>query len=684
MFTIKKVKYKKANADGYTRLCLYVRCNTTGESLPVNGNSEVGVDFYKAKVRVRFNREYVDSENNLTKGLIEPTDVTAACLVKAMSARGLDTKTISTMKKHFCWNTIISKKIPKNIDPDHWFHGLVTVFPYMRMFDYEYCLNDEVVGLKRYLNNIGVYFSASEVHGIVEHMGFGSPELFLKNVVELVNVPNLSTNKILKLLNSIPTDMIPSETRRMLRICVHIKDRQTRTGSVYVPLPHRTLWNSELDLFPTLFHENSSSLICMVSQRESEARFVAFIQSLERENDQTNERLSVSKLLNEGQVNAVDNTLCYPVSLINGPPGSGKTFITKEIIKQLHHMNVYFLAPTGKAVYRLQEAVGTESGCYFYTIHKFKGMVRTQRLQNNPMVPNLFIIDEASMLGHTHMNLLWSIWKVVKPSGIVFLGDTNQLPPIDPGDLFRDLLLSNKIPQTTLTERLRQKNDCDGLMGAIIAVENKRVPTQYDDTFQHLRITEQIAERAHEYLFPRYTYDDFRKGNVMVIGSKNDTVNRLSGLIRATLVPESRNQENPEFCDKDLVRCNSNLYNDDYEILRGTPGVVMIQKQLAIQKEVERFVIFENNGNPELVDKNLELEFNYAISCHKAQGSEADHVVFVLENHVCAPLHKRNLLYTAMTRAKKTLTIIGPMDVLQYMVTNEPVKRCTTMHEHFL
>jgi ATP-dependent exoDNAse (exonuclease V) alpha subunit len=109
--------------------------------------------------------------------------------------------------------------------------------------------------------------------------------------------------------------------------------------------------------------------------------------------------------------------------------------------------------------------------------------------------------------------------------------------------------------------------------------------------------------------------------------------------------------------------------------MRGTPGVVCTENGRLVAK-------FDNHCT-EYVDEGknkVSTEFNYAVSCHKAQGSEADHVMFVLEDSVCAPLHKRNLLYTAMTRAKKTLTIVGPMDVLHYMVANDPEKRCTTIH----
>ena len=94
-------------------------------------------------------------------------------------------------------------------------------------------------------------------------------------------------------------------------------------------------------------------------------------------------------------------------------------------------------------------------------------------------------------------------------------------------------------------------------------------------------------------------------------------------------------------------------------------------------------VYYENNSSKSLRHEDHKVELNYATTCHKSQGREAEHVVLALEPQICAPLHKRNLLYTAMTRAKKTLTIVGPMDVVCHMVSHDPEKRLTTINEHF-
>lgn len=683
-YVIKRISYKRENVS-YARLCLGVRCPRTGEQFQVNGYSDVGIAFYKPSGRVRFNRAHVDKTNNLTKGLLEPVEVTSTALATAMRAAGHPTTVVRTVRNHFCWDTILSKALPENVppsfDPDHWLAALAVVYPCVRYVEADnrgrYCVNDEVVGLKRFLTDIGVYYTTRDIYNIIDHMSFNSREDFVSRLDKLVEVSQLTGKKIIDLVNAVPSHMITPETRRLLRILAHVKEHQSLTGSIYVPLPPPVLWNE--NRFPRLFYEKDQK-VCLVNQREDEARFVRFIMS-------TCEHLGDEPVhiegLNEQQTQAVHNALRHGVSLVDGPPGSGKTFVTKQIVTQLAHANVYFIAPTGKAVYRLKESVGGSSG-FFYTIHK---LYYASKQMKNPghehwdtavfNAPNVFVVDESSMLGNTHMNLLWGIWQNIEPSKIIFIGDTNQLPPIDPGDLFRDFVLSHRVPRTTLTERFRQGNVSNALMDAIIDVENRRVPTRYDESFQYVCLTNDVVDHAHALLMargnPTDVYNELRTGKIMVISSRNDTVSRLSEKIRATLV----SPPGTHVCERDLVRCNANVYNEEYNLMRGTPGVVVEQNGLLVAR-------YEDGNSADVEGPHaVSVDFNYAITCHKAQGSEADHVIFVLEDSVCAPLHKRNLLYTAMTRAKRTLTIVGPMDVLKHMVANDPVKRCTTIHEHF-
>ena len=707
MYTIHTINYKNTTKCGYVVLYLYVRCNETGEKFQVKGHSEVESTFFKPKKTVvRFDRKQIDSQNRLVRGLIVPINVTSTCVAKAMKTNGCDAATICEMKQHFCWDSIMSKQTSERMGIDLWFRIMPSVFPYMRGYNDtklgQYCLNSKVIRLKSFLDKIGVHsFTPNDVYHIVNTTGFKNDKSFVDNLEMLFDIPEISDTKFEKLVSMIPLHMITPEMRRKLDIYIHIK-KQQRGGSIYVHPPPKSLW-TENNRFPETFYESpDTGNICLLKQRIHEKRFVEYLIELQAGSDskaagsdseaagddsEAAENDIEKQIFNKAQTQAVENALTHHVSLVNGPPGTGKTYVTKGIVRGSHDAQFYFLAPTGKAVYRLKESMGNTNECHeFKTIHKLYYDTKRNDVKHSTEQPTVFVIDEASMLDYNHMVMLHSIWEKIVPDRIVFSGDTEQLPPIGVGDLFRDLLSSRGFPVTTLTERFRQQGADNALIDAIEDVENRRVPLRYDDSFRHVCATMGIANKVMGLLFPKYNYDDFCNGRVMVIASKNDSVDVLSSMIRRHLIPESKmsttmggnKKQKIVFYENDIVRCNENRYDDDFELLRGTPGVVGKRDADGCESTA---VHYANMSPIPLQDHKVEL--NYATTCHKSQGSEAEHVIFVLEPQICAPLHKRNLLYTAMTRAKKTLTIVGPMDVVCHMVSHDPVKRLTTIEEHF-
>ena len=695
MYTIQTINYKNTTKYGYVVLYMYVRCNETGEKFQVKGNAEVDSAFFKPKKTVvRFDRKQIDSKDNLVRGLIVPMNVTSTCIAKVMKTNGCDASVVREMKQHFCWDTVLSKHKPDQTDIDVWFRILPSVFPYMRGYDdtklANYCLNKKVIGLKSFLDEIGVHsFTPTDIWYIVNTTGFKNAKSFVDNLEMVFDIPEISDIKFEKLIDMIPSHMITPEMRRKLDIYIHIK-KQQRGGSIYVHPPPKSLW-IENDRFPETFYESpDTGKICLLKQRMHEKRFVEYLIEFQTESEiEAAGSDNENQIFNHAQTQAVKNALTHRVSLVNGPPGTGKTYVTKGIVRGSHDAQFYFLAPTGKAVCRLKESMGNNTkDCHeFKTIHKlYYDTLRNEVNPNNQSTeqPTVFVVDEASMLDYNHMNMLYFIWKKMDPDRIVFSGDTEQLPPIGVGDLFRDLLSSNYFPVTTLTERFRQQGSDNALIDAIEDVENRRIPVRYDNSFRHICATTGIANKVMDVLFPAYDYDDFCKGRVMVIASKNDSVNVLSSMIRHRLIPESKTsttmggnkKQKFVFYENDIVRCNENVYDDDFELLRGTPGVVG-------KRDGGRTMVVHYANASSIPVQDHKVELNYATTCHKSQGSEAEHVVLALEPQICAPLHKRNLLYTAMTRAKKTLTIVGPMDVVCHMVSHDPVKRLTTINEHF-
>lgn len=388
------------------------------------------------------------------------------------------------------------------------------------------------------------------------------------------------------------------------------------------------------------------------------------------------------------QENAIATVFQHKLSVITGGPGTGKTTIIKGIyqvaIKLEYHVRIF--APTGKAAMRIQQA--TE--LFATTIHK--GLAEEIFSQDE----NLIIIDEASMIDAYLMSLIIEYWGMFT---IVLIGDVNQLPSVGSGEILFDILHSGNVAVTYLSEGYR--SDETIVANANMSLQNMLVKDwKYDASFRFIPVKFRISDEQHglndmqinrfkemvyrywNHLTNQYDIQDI----IILLPLKrediekekfitSDTINEYIQSMRFRLI-----EEDYKYYVGDRIIYTQNRYDISDEngnnLYNGMTGTV------AEQKEGGWLLIQFNNGSEFTLhedDENLELA--YALTIHKAQGSEYKAVIFIAMNfHVT----NRCLCYTAVTRAKEKVIILGRYDLLSNILnTDDNYRRSTFLKESF-
>lgn len=384
--------------------------------------------------------------------------------------------------------------------------------------------------------------------------------------------------------------------------------------------------------------------------------------------------------LNDGQRQAVCTALTHKVTVLTGGPGTGKTTAIQTVIRLLEskHFRYALAAPTGRAAKRLAEATGREAR----TIHRLlefrpqKGF-QFQRHEENPLEADMLIVDEASMLDLLLTNHLL---KAIHPeSHLLLVGDVDQLPSVGAGNVLRDVIHSGVAAVVRLTEIFRQAE------GSLIVVNAHRINQGHMPLFS--------KEATDFFLFP--AGDAERAADLVVDLVQNriprrfgldpmDDVQVLSPLHRGAAGVGELNRRlqaalNPPAEGKAEYRRGAQLFragdrvmqirnNYDKEVFNGDMGRITaldpVNQVLAVRID-EQDVAY---GFAELD----ELVLAYAVSVHKSQGSEYRAVVVpVLTQHFV--MLQRNLLYTAMTRAKELVVLVGTRRAIAIAVRNNKI-----------
>ncbi len=396
-------------------------------------------------------------------------------------------------------------------------------------------------------------------------------------------------------------------------------------------------------------------------------------------------------VLSEEQVKAISTCLNNSISIITGGPGTGKTTIIKCIIDILEDLEKEYVlcAPTGRAAKRIKETTGKEAK----TIHRLleitkvddKDLDALYGIDVKPVEADVIIVDEASMIDCLMMN---NLFKAIKTNTqIILVGDVDQLPSVRPGNVLKDIIASQAVNVVSLKEIYRQSAKSDIVVnahkvnsGISPSFKNKDTDlffvktTSIEDTITE--ISSLISYRLESFA----TLDTMKDLQVLTPMKKTElgTIH-LNGVIQELLNPKSSKKNQKElnsriFREGDKVMQIINNYDKKFSIngeffdgiFNGDIGFIK-----EIDKENEKMlVIFDDNK--EVIyefDELDELELAYAITIHKSQGSEFDYVLLPLYTGY-KKLFTRNLLYTAMTRAKKMLVIVGNKEIIDYMVTN--------------
>ena len=399
--------------------------------------------------------------------------------------------------------------------------------------------------------------------------------------------------------------------------------------------------------------------------------------------------------LDEHQMTAVKEAVRNGLLIITGGPGTGKTTTINTIIKyfEMEGLDIFLAAPTGRAAKRMSETTGFEAR----TIHRMlelnggvDGAAGFERNEQNPLETDVVIIDEMSMVDISLMHAL--LKAVAVGTRLILVGDVNQLPSVGPGSVLRDIIRSHECNVVMLTKIFRQASTSDIIVnahkinqGEEVTLDNKSMDffflKRYDADVIISVVLQLIKQKLPKFVdatpYDIQVLTPMRKG---LLG-----VERLNGILQRYLNPPSPQKREKEhgdilFREGDKIMQTRNNYQLEWEIrtkygLSVDKGTGVFNGDMGIVREINDFaetmtVVFDEGRMVEYPYKLLdELELAYAITIHKSQGSEYPAVVIPLLSGP-SMLMNRNLLYTAVTRARKCVTLVGNEVTFAQMVQN--------------
>lgn len=391
---------------------------------------------------------------------------------------------------------------------------------------------------------------------------------------------------------------------------------------------------------------------------------------------------------NVEQVNAIKKSLENNITIITGGPGTGKTTIIKGIVDLYSKLNKYnfeettkhlaLLSPTGRASKKMSESTSYPSS----TIHRFLKWSKDDNKflvnENNPDFSELIIIDEVSMIDiELFSSLLKGLTQNIK---IILVGDYNQLPSVGPGNLLKDLIDSEVIDTISLEMIYRQSEDS---YIPILAhdIKNNEVTEEFletKDDYTFLKCSKESIIKNLKNLSLKLVEKGYDYKNVQILAPMYAGINGIDNLNK-----ELQDIYNPKDVTKKEIKIGDIIYrendkilqlvnNPDENVFNGDIGTIIkiLNENESESKKTEIYVQYDYACVKYLPKDLVKIKHGFAISIHKAQGSEFDLVIMP----ICMSYHRmlyKKLIYTGITRAKKKLILIGETNAFLMSINNQ-------------
>lgn len=397
----------------------------------------------------------------------------------------------------------------------------------------------------------------------------------------------------------------------------------------------------------------------------------------------------------ESQKNAIITSLNNNFTITTGGPGTGKTTIIKGIIRMLvdtchiSHQNIALLAPTGRASRKLMEVCNIPA----YTIHKYLGWDKDNNTfshnEINVCKEEYIIVDEASMIDTM---LMFSLLKGTRlDSKFIFIGDYYQLPSVSQGQVLKDMIDSEVLDVIKLNNLYRQK-DGNYIIDLAHEIKNKELSDNFltkKEDYNFIEVDNDYVLTSIKDIILKALEKGYREKDIQVLApmyKSQNGIDNLNKMLQEIFNPKSNDKNeltvgNKTYREGDKVL---ELVNDsDNSISNGDLGYIIniTNKEKNGNKKNEIIVDFDGNIVSFSPDKFINITHGYAISVHKSQGGEFNMVIIPFVNSFKRMLYNK-LIYTAVTRAKSKLILIGSREAFVYGVNNDYVNnRKTTLKE---